>query len=123
VVYLVCGRSRSPLPIALKLSSYFVGYYLVAFALFKVIQYPVKNPTGKPALAMILIELLMQIVLAVQLYKFLGRGFACTKRRLTVGLLAATVVDGIIIALALAVESVVLSIPAVDRALRHLAST
>jgi hypothetical protein len=129
VVYWICARRRLSLTTALNLSAYFNGYYLVVFALIKLLRLrtllggdsanaDLERLLGDTAAS--LIDLAVICLLMVQFYKYCGQAFRCTKLRLTGGVLAAVCTTGVGVVLAVVLLLAVLSIPLIDRQIHNL---
>jgi hypothetical protein len=128
VVYWTCARRRLSLTTALNLSAYFNGYYLVVFALIKLLQLPTSLPgdSAVPGLerllgdvAVTVVDLAVMTLLTIQFYKYCGQAFRCTRLRLTGGVFAAVCSTGVGVVLAVGLLLTTFSIPLIDHQLRN----
>lgn len=66
----------------MDLGYYFAGYYLFAFAVFIVLEYPIVRPSGILALLLWVIEFIMTATLMVQFWIFMNAVYQQTFKRM-----------------------------------------
>ena len=123
LMYYVCRKPPLTRALALRLASYFIGYYCVLYALFDAVMILIAPAMPRNALSFLGPELLFGTFLAVQFYIYFSEAFECTKLRVTGGLFVAVIGTGIALFAVSTLADALLNDPFMDRLLRRWAGT